>query len=241
MKGASAYEKVARSTQPELGDVEGYLPLVKRIAWHLKGRLPESVMVDDLIQAGVVGLIEAIHNFRPDQGATFETYAGIRIRGAMLDEIRRGDWTPRSVHKKAREVSEAIAAVEAREGREARDEEVADELGLSLAEYHKILQDTNSAQLLSIDEPDHDELNEDQLVSHGPTPLREVMDDAFQAALAEEIGRLPEKEKLVMALYYDEELNLKEIGEVLGVSESRISQLHSQAVKRLRARLGNWL
>jgi RNA polymerase sigma factor for flagellar operon FliA len=241
MKGASAYEKVARSASPELGDVESYLPLVKRIAWHLKGRLPESVQVDDLIQAGVLGLIEAMQNFRTDQGATFETYAGIRIRGAMLDEIRRGDWTPRSVHKKAREVSEAIAVVEAREGREARDEEVAEVLGLTLTEYHKILQDTNSAQLLSIDEPDHDELNEDQLVSHGPTPLREVMDDAFQNALAEEIGRLPEKEKLVMALYYDEELNLKEIGEVLGVSESRISQLHSQAIKRLRARLKNWI
>jgi len=241
MKGASAYEKVARTTSTELGDIESYLPLVKRIAWHLKGRLPESVMVDDLIQAGVVGLIEAMQNFRADQGATFETYAGIRIRGAMLDEIRRGDWTPRSVHKKARAVSEAIAVVEAREGREARDEEVAEELGLTLAEYHKILQDTNSAQLLSIDEPDHDELNEDQLVSHGPTPFREVMDDAFQQALAEEIARLPEKEKLVMALYYDEELNLKEIGEVLGVSESRISQLHSQAIKRLRARLRNWL
>ncbi len=241
MKGASAYEKVARTTQPELGNVESYLPLVKRIAWHLKGRLPESVLVDDLIQAGIVGLIEAMQNFRPDQGATFETYAGIRIRGAMLDEIRRGDWTPRSVHKKAREVSEAIAVVEAREGREARDDEVAEVLGLTLAEYHKILQDTNSAQLLSIDEPDHDELNEDQLVSHGPTPFHEVVDDAFQNALAEEIGRLPEKEKLVMALYYDEELNLKEIGEVLGVSESRISQLHSQAIKRLRARLKNWL
>ncbi|SIN95826.1 RNA polymerase, sigma 28 subunit, SigD/FliA/WhiG [Sulfurivirga caldicuralii] len=241
MKGASAYEKVARSSSPELGDVESYLPLVKRIAWHLKGRLPESVLVDDLIQAGVLGLIEAMQNFRNDQGATFETYAGIRIRGAMLDEIRRGDWTPRSVHKKAREVSEAIAVVEAREGREARDEEVAEVLGLTLTEYHKILQDTNSAQLLSIDEPDHDELNEDQLVSHGPTPLREVMDDAFQNALAEEIGRLPEKEKLVMALYYDEELNLKEIGEVLGVSESRVSQLHSQAIKRLRARLKNWI
>ncbi|WP_294948691.1 RNA polymerase sigma factor FliA [Sulfurivirga sp.] len=239
-RGVQAYTSVAR-TRDEIGDVESYLPLVKRIAWHLKGRLPDSVMVEDLIQAGLIGLIEAMQNFRDDQGASFETYAGIRIRGAMLDEIRRGDWTPRSVHRKAREVSEAIAAVEARTGREARDEEVAEELGLSLAEYHRILQDTNSAQLLSIDEPDHSELDEDQLVSDMPTPVAEVMEEGFQQALAQEIDRLPEKEKLVMALYYDEELNLKEIGQILGVSESRVSQIHSQAVKRLRARLKNWL
>ncbi|WP_294946705.1 RNA polymerase sigma factor FliA [Sulfurivirga sp.] len=239
-RGVQAYTSVAR-TRDEIGDVESYLPLVKRIAWHLKGRLPDSVMVEDLIQAGLIGLIEAMQNFRDDQGASFETYAGIRIRGAMLDEIRRGDWTPRSVHRKAREVSEAIAAVEARTGREARDEEVAEELGLSLAEYHRILQDTNSAQLLSIDEPDHSELDEDQLVSDMPAPVAEVMEEGFQQALAQEIDRLPEKEKLVMALYYDEELNLKEIGQILGVSESRVSQIHSQAVKRLRARLKNWL
>ncbi len=239
-RGVQAYTSVAR-TRDEIGDVESYLPLVKRIAWHLKGRLPDSVMVEDLIQAGLIGLIEAMQNFRDDQGASFETYAGIRIRGAMLDEIRRGDWTPRSVHRKAREVSEAIAAVEARTGREARDEEVAEELGLTLAEYHRILQDTNSAQLLSIDEPDHSELDEDQLVSDMPTPVAEVMEEGFQQALAQEIDRLPEKEKLVMALYYDEELNLKEIGQILGVSESRVSQIHSQAVKRLRARLKNWL
>ncbi len=239
-KGAHAYQKVAETTAPQVGSIESYIPLVKRIAWHLKGRLPDSVLVDDLIQAGMVGLIEAINNYKEGQGATFETYAGIRIRGAMLDEIRRGDWTPRSVHRKAREVSEAIAAVEARVGREARDEEVAAELGISLAEYHKILQDTSCAQLLSIDEPDHNELDEDQLVSEGPTPVAEVTSEAFQGALAEEIGRLPEKEKLVMALYYDEELNLKEIGEVLGVSESRVSQIHSQAIKRLRARLKSW-
>lgn len=240
-KGVQAYESVARTARAEVGAVEDYLPLVKRIAWHLKGRLPDSVIVEDLIQAGIIGLIEAMRNYKTDQGASFETYAGIRIRGAMLDEIRRGDWTPRSVHRKAREVSEAIAAVEARAGREARDEEVAAELGVTLAEYHKILQDTNSAQLLSIDEPDHNELDEDQLVSHGPTPLGEVMDEGFQQALVEEIERLPEREKLVMALYYDEELNLKEIGEVLGVSESRVSQIHSQAIKRLRARLKHWI
>ena len=239
-RGVQAYTSVAR-TRDEIGDVESYLPLVKRIAWHLKGRLPDSVMVEDLIQAGLIGLIAAMQNFRDDQGASFETYAGIRIRGAMLDEIRRGDWTPRSVHRKAREVSEAIAAVEARTGREARDEEVAEELGLTLAEYHRILQDTNSAQLLSIDEPDHSELDEDQLVSDMPTPVAKVMEEGFQQALAQEIDRLPEKEKLVMALYYDEELNLKEIGQILGVSESRVSQIHSQAVKRLRARLKNWL
>ena len=238
---ADAYQTIARETGAHIGPVERYIPLVKRIAWHMKGRLPDSVQVEDLIQAGMVGLIEAMRNFKPDQGATFETYAGIRIRGAMLDEMRRGDWTPRSVHRRAREVADAIARVESRLGREARDEEIAEELGLTLAEYHRILQDTNTAQLLSIDEPDHHELDEDQLVSDHPTPLKEVMEAGFQQALAEEIDRLPEREKLVMALYYDEEMNLKEIGLILGVSESRVSQLHSQAIKRLRARLKNWM
>jgi len=242
MTRANLYAQVQKqSNETSLKNVEDYLPLVKRIAYHLKGRLPDSVMVDDLIQSGIIGLIEAMQNFNGDQGASFETYAGIRIRGAMLDEMRRGDWTPRSVHRKSREVSEAIHVVETREGRLARDEEVAAEMQLTLTEYHKILQDTNSAQLLSIDQPDHDELAEDRMVATNPTPLQQLSEANFQVNLAEEIDRLPEKEKLVMSLYYDEELNLKEIGEVLEVSESRVSQIHSQAIKRIRARMGDWL
>lgn len=241
MTGTQAYANVQKHTSGQQIDIEAFLPLVKRIAYHLKGRLPDSVMVDDLIQSGIIGLIEASQKFDSTQGASFETYAGIRIRGAMLDEIRKGDWTPRSVYRKSREVSDAISRVEGEVGREARDEEIAEEMGVSLDDYYHILQDTNSTQLLSIDEPDHDELSEDRMVSNSKTPIAELTESGFQEALIDQIGDLPEKEKLVMALYYDEELNLKEIGEVLEVSESRVSQIHSQAVKRLKSRLRDWI
>ncbi len=165
MTGTQAYANIHKQTSNGMMDIEAFLPLVKRIAYHLKGRLPDSVMVDDLIQSGIIGLIEASQKFDAGQGASFETYAGIRIRGAMLDEIRKGDWTPRSVYRKSREVSDAINVVESKKGREARDEEVAEEMGITLDEYYHILQDTNSAQLLSIDEPDHDELSEERMVS----------------------------------------------------------------------------
>jgi RNA polymerase sigma factor for flagellar operon FliA len=241
MSATLVYEQVQRQCASEVQDLEQYLPLVKRIAYHLKGRLPDSVFVDDLIQSGVIGLMEAMQKFNPNQGASFETYAGIRIRGAMLDEIRKGDWTPRSVYRKSREVSEAINQVESRLGREARSEEIALELGVSLEDYYRILQDTNSSQLLSIDEPDHEALSEERMVGHFKSPLADLAENGFKEALVNEIANLPEKEKLVMALYYDEELNLKEIGEVLDVSESRVSQIHSQAIKRIRARLSAWM
>lgn len=241
MTGTQAYANVHKHTSGDVINIESFLPLVKRIAYHLKGRLPDSVMVDDLIQSGVIGLIESSQKFDSTQGASFETYAGIRIRGAMLDEIRKGDWTPRSVYRKSREVSDAIGQVEASKGREARDEEVAEVMGVTMQEYYHILQDTNSTQLLSIDQPDHDELSEGRIVGQIKTPIAELVESDFQGALAAQIEQLPEKEKLVMALYYDEELNLKEIGEVLEVSESRVSQIHSQAVKRLKARLKDWI
>ncbi|WP_082676672.1 RNA polymerase sigma factor FliA [Thiomicrospira sp. WB1] len=243
MTGTQVYAKVQQQSagQGTGIEIEPFLPLVKRIAYHLKGRLPDSVMVEDLIQSGIIGLMEAAQKFDANQGATFETYAGIRIRGAMLDEIRKGDWTPRSVHRKSREVAEAINQVESRLGREARDEEVAEHLGVSLGDYYRMLQDTNSSQLLSIDEPDHDELSEERMVSQNKTPIAELAEAGFHQALVAQIEHLPEKEKLVMALYYDEELNLKEIGQVLEVSESRVSQIHSQAIKRLKSRLRDWI
>lgn len=241
MNGASLYNQVQGTAHSATSEVERHLPLVKKIAYHLKGRLPDSVFVEDLIQAGVIGLIEAIQKYSADQGASFETYAGIRIRGAMLDEIRKGDWTPRSVHRKSRAVSEAIHQVESRIGREARDSEVAEQMEISLAEYHHILLDTSSAHLMSIDEPESDSLSEDQIEGSGPSPLAILADNGFKFKLTELIDQLPERERLVMALYYDEELNLKEIGQVLNVSESRVSQIHSQAIKRLRARLSDWL
>jgi RNA polymerase sigma factor for flagellar operon FliA len=217
-------------------------PLVKRIAFHLMSRLPASVQVDDLIQAGMIGLIEASRKFDPEQGASFETYAGIRIRGAMLDEIRRTDWTPRSVHRKAREVAEAVRKIENEKGRDARDVEVAEAMGLGLDEYHKILQDATGCRIFSFEDPGS--VGEDGLAQthrQPNQPLENLQNCDFKQGLAGAIKGLPERERLVMALYYDEELNLREIGEILGVSESRVCQIHGQALIRLRARMEKWL
>ncbi|WP_437884269.1 RNA polymerase sigma factor FliA [Pseudomonas sp. LRF_L74] len=240
--GLRMYNKAqGRDSQHQL--IERYAPLVKRIAYHLLGRLPASVQVDDLIQAGMIGLLEAAKKYDGGKGASFETYAGIRIRGAMLDEVRKGDWAPRSVHRNTRMVSDAIRAIEARTGRDAKDQEVAAELQLSLEDYYGILGDTLGSRLFSFDDllqdGEHGGLHEDT-GSTQTEPLHELEDERFQLALADAIANLPERERLVLALYYDEELNLKEIGEVLGVSESRVSQLHSQCAARLRARLGEW-
>ncbi|WP_263139332.1 RNA polymerase sigma factor FliA [Pseudomonas sp. RIT-PI-AD] len=240
--GFLMYNKAkARDSQHLL--IERHAPLVKRIAYHLLARLPASVQVEDLMQAGMIGLLEASKKYDGSKGASFETYAGIRIRGAMLDEVRKGDWAPRSVHRNTRMVSDAIRAIEARTGRDAKDQEVAAELKLSLEDYYGILSDTLGSKLFSFDDllqdGEHGGLQEDSGITH-LEPSRDLEDDRFQAALADAIANLPERERLVLSLYYDEELNLKEIGEVLGVSESRVSQLHSQCAARLRARLGEW-
>ncbi|MEQ3692717.1 MAG: RNA polymerase sigma factor FliA [Alcanivorax sp.] len=216
--------------------------LVKRIAHHMMGRLPDSVQVDDLIQAGMIGLLEAARKYDGGKGASFETYAGIRIRGAMLDEIRKGDWAPRSVHRNSRRISNAIKQVESEKGRDAEDAEVAACLGVSQEEYHSILKDSAGCRLFSYEEAvEKSESGYDMFEESSPSPVAGIERDAFQKHLAEAISHLPEREQLVLALYYDEELNLKEIGAVLGVSESRVSQLHSQAAARLRARLGDWV
>jgi RNA polymerase sigma factor for flagellar operon FliA len=218
--------------------VEHYAPLVKRIAHHLMGRLPQSVQVDDLVQAGMIGLLEALKHYDDTHGASFETYAGIRIRGAMLDEVRRNDWAPRSVHRKARLVAEAVRIVESREGREASPREIAAELEIPLDEYYDLLTDASGHRFFSLDDTG---AGDSPIVEHIPDEHAGVVDgiecEEFQSALATAIAGLPERERLVMALYYDQELNLKEIGAVLGVTESRVCQIHSQALLRLRARL----
>lgn len=240
INGVAAYASMGGGDGPDRL-VEKHLPLVKRIAWHLMARLPPSVQVDDLIQAGMLGLLEAARGYDAGQGASFETYAGIRIRGAMLDEVRKSDWTPRSVHRNARRLAEAVRTVESREGRAARPHEIARETGIDLDGYHAMLNDAVTSRVLSFEdifEPDSE--GEDLLPGSGMAPDDSVAQDDFRQALAEAIAGLPEREGLVMSLYYDEELNLREIGEVLGVTESRISQIHSQALVRLRARLVDW-
>jgi RNA polymerase sigma factor for flagellar operon FliA len=230
----------AYSQRPSARETEAlvmrHAELVKRIAYHLAGRLPASVEVDDLIQAGMLGLLEAASNYSEGRGASFETYAGIRIRGAMLDGLRKLDWAPRSVHRKARAVATAIRQIESETGREARDVEVAERLGLKLGDYHRIVEDSAGCQISSLTT----EEGEMTLTDSSADPFRDVVDEDFRAALAEAISNLPERERLVMSLYYDDELNLKEIGAALRVSESRICQIHGQALVRLQARLAGW-
>lgn len=221
--------------------VSQHAELVKRIAYHLVARLPASVDVDDLIQAGMIALLECADGYRDDKGASFETFAGIRIRGAMLDELRKLDWAPRSVHRNARRIAAAIRECETESGEAARDEDVASKLGIGIAEYHAMLADVQGAQLLSLDDTPGDDDRVHEVRDESASPAERIADESFRGALAETIGGLPERERLVMSLYYDEELNLKEIGAVIGVSESRVSQLHSQALARIRARMADWL
>jgi RNA polymerase sigma factor for flagellar operon FliA len=221
--------------------LEQHTVLVKRIAYHLLARLPASVQVDDLIQSGMIGLFEAANNFDNSKGASFETFAGIRIRGAMLDEIRRGDWTPRSVHKNSRMISEAIKQLESQLGRDVSDIEVAEKLDISLNEYHHMLSEVSTGKILGIDDLG---VNEDAIKFGdeclGDDPYQAIEQSSFKKSLVQCIKSLPEREALVLSLYYDEELNLREIGKVLEVSESRVSQIHSQAMHRLKGRMQSW-
>lgn len=215
--------------------------LVKRIAYHLVTRLPSNVQVDDLIQSGMVGLIEASKNYDPAQGASFETYAGIRVRGAMLDDVRHADWSPRSLHRKMRQVREAIHEIENETGRDAKDQEIADRLEISLDDYHTIRRDSSNAQIFSLDQTEDDPGQQSKLSSSQSEPLDALHDSSFKANLAEVISTLATREQMVMSLYYNEELNLKEIGLVLEISESRVCQIHSQALKNIRSKMSDWI
>jgi len=237
--GALMYSEVQTDSMNDI--VLQYAPLVNRIAHHLLLRMPSSVQLDDLIQSGMIGLLEAAKKYDLTKGASFETYAGIRIRGAMLDEIRKGDWAPRSVHRKSRRVAEAIKTIEMRTGTDAKDLDVAAELNMPLEEYHAILQDASGSRLFSFDDMlEGDDSAMERVAGEMPNPLDGLQSEDFKSQLAAAIAGLPEREQLVLSLYYDEELNLKEIGQVIGVSESRVSQIHTQAALRLRARLADW-
>jgi len=219
--------------------IKSHALIVKRIAYHVQGRLPRSIQLDDLMQAGMVGLLEAAAHYDETKGASFETYASIRIRGHILDEVRRNDWIPRSVYRNARLISAAVKRVENQLGREAKDHEVAAELGISLLDYHGMLNDSNGAHLYGFDDLG---LTQDMLHSSGDgSHLAEPHVTAQKVDMTQRIAQiiegLPKNERMVLSLYYEHDLNLKEIGEVLGVSESRISQLHSQATHRIKARM----
>lgn len=219
-----------------------YAPLVKRIAYHMMGRLPSNVQLDDMVQAGMIGLFEALKGYDMSRGASFETYARIRIRGAMLDEVRRGDWTPRSVYRKSRQLSDAIREVEEREGRDAKDSEIAELLEMNLQEYNALVKEAAGCQLLSYEDIASiggGKEGASSAVMQGP--YQQLQEEDFKQGLVDKIASLPERERLVMGLYYDEEFNLREIGEILGVSEGRVCQIHGQALVRLRARMTSWV
>jgi len=227
-------------------DITQYAPMVRKIASILISRLPASVELDDLIQVGIIGLIDAARQFDPSQGVQFETFASQRVRGAMLDELRREDWMPRQTRRHAKQIEEAIAVLEQKHGRSPIESEIAGQLGLSLTEYQELLGECKGLSLLHFEDFTDDEGESTNgvgsIVDHAtPDPLTSLTDGAFRLSLIGAISDLPERDKLVMALYYEQELNLKEIGAVLGVSESRVSQLHSQAIVRLRAKMKDWL
>ncbi|MCU0810442.1 MAG: RNA polymerase sigma factor FliA [Thiobacillaceae bacterium] len=223
--------------------VNKYAPLVKRIAYHMMARLPASVEVDDLIQVGLIGLMDAVSRFDGTQGAQFESYATQRIRGAMLDELREADWLPRHVRQKSRQIETAIHTLQQRLGKPPTEQEISKEMGIPIDQYQGMLNDVKGSQLLYYEDfSDDDSANflERYLVDGSSDPLALLEDEGFRASLIEAIHTLPERERSMMGMYYEQDMNLKEIGVVLGVSESRVCQLHSQAVARLRAQLKVW-
>ncbi|MDZ7925146.1 MAG: RNA polymerase sigma factor FliA [Marinagarivorans sp.] len=232
----------AAPAKPDI-NVEDYAYLVKRIAYHMIARMPASIQVDDLIQAGMIGLLEAVQKFQDDKGAVFETYAGIRIRGAIVDEMRRGDWVPRSVHRNSRRINQAVAHIEATTGCDASDTQVAELLELSIDDYHHMARDCANTKLFSYEDT-FDEEGDELLTSEDSrqhqNPADSVQRAALKSALTQVISGLKEREQLVLSLYYEQELNLKEIGKILEVTESRVSQLLSQATLRIRSRMNGW-
>ena len=219
-----------------------FAPLVKRLAHQMKAKLPPSVEVDDLVQAGMIGLLDAVNRYEETHGAQFETYAVQRIRGSMLDELRSSDWLPRSMRQNMRKIEVAMNTLQQRLGRAPLETEVAALLKMSLAEYQDLLGDSGGHQLVYYEDfHDTTEGNEHFLDRYctdlADNPLQSLLNAGFRDAVIRAIEALPDREKILMGLYYEQEMNLKEIGAVMGVSESRVSQLHSQAIARMRAYL----
>jgi RNA polymerase sigma factor for flagellar operon FliA len=226
--------------------MDEHIQLIKKLAHQMKAKLPANIDVDDLVQAGMIGLLDAMNRYQDTQQAQFETYAVLRIKGAMLDELRSMDWLPRSVRQNMRKIETALNEMQQTIGRNPTEQEIANKLDLPLDEYQKLLADSSGHQLLYY-EDFHDEEEDDHFLDrfnsdNEDEPLKELLNSGFRTALAEAIEALPERENLVMGLYYEQELNLKEIGAVLDISESRVSQIHSQAIARIRSKLrgGQW-
>ncbi len=221
-----------------------YSPLVRRLAHQMIAKLPANVEIDDLIQVGMIGLADALTRFDAEQGVQFETFATQRIRGAMLDELRGADWMSRGTRKQQREIEAAVHKLEQRLGRAPQESEIAKEMGVSLADYQELLGKVRGTQLIYLEDMSGDDGDSDFLDRHvaadGNDPLSLLSDHKMRAALVEAIKVLPEREQYVMSMYYEQDMNLKEIAAVLGVTESRVCQLHSQSIARLRVKLREW-
>ncbi len=221
-----------------------YSPLVRRLAHQMIAKLPANVELDDLIQVGMIGLTDALSRFDAAQGVQFETFATQRIRGAMLDELRGNDWMSRGSRKQQREIESAVHRLEQKLGRAPHESEIAAEMGLKLAEYQELLGKVRGTQLVHLEDMSGDEGDSDYLDRHvadvEANPLAQLQDHRMREALVAAIKTLPEREQLVMSMYYEQDMNLKEIAAVLKVTESRVCQLHSQTIARLRVKLREW-
>jgi RNA polymerase sigma factor for flagellar operon FliA len=224
--------------------IKQYSPLVRRLAHQMIAKLPANVEVDDLIQVGLIGLTDALSRFDAEQGVQFETFATQRIRGAMLDELRGGDWMSRGTRRQQREIEVAVHKVEQRLGRAPTETEIATEMGLPLAEYQELLGKVRGTQLVYLEDMSGDDGDEDYLDRHvadeASNPMAQLQDHRMREALVAAIKNLPEREQFVMSMYYEHDMNLKEIAAVLKVTESRVCQLHSQSIARLRVKLRDW-
>jgi RNA polymerase sigma factor for flagellar operon FliA len=221
-----------------------YSPLVRRLAHQMMAKLPANVEIDDLIQVGMIGLNDALCRFDPAQGVQFETFATQRIRGAMLDELRSSDWMSRGDRRYQRMIETAVHKLEHRLGRAPSEAEIAAEMGMKLTDYQDLLSKVRGTQLVYLEDMSGDEGDEDFLDRHmvdtESNPIGRLADRKMREALVAAIEKLPEREQYVMSMYYEHDMNLKEIASVLGVTESRVCQLHSQSIARLRTRMKEW-
>jgi RNA polymerase sigma factor for flagellar operon FliA len=222
--------------------IRQYQPLVRKLAHHMMAKLPANVEVDDLIQVGLIGLSEALSRFEATQGVQFETFATQRIRGAMLDELRENDWVSRGTRKSQRDIEEAVRRLEHKLGRSPKESEIAANLGLSLTDYQSLLSKVRGTQLVYLEDINHDSDDDESFLDRhlgdsAADPLNMLRDQRLREALVAAIKNLPEREQLVMSMYYEQDMNLKEIAAVMDVTESRICQLHSQSIARLRAKM----
>ncbi len=250
MKGlVKKYKQETQGVDGKLRDqlIMDYAPLIRFVSQRIASRLPSNIDIDDLMSAGVIGLMDAIDKYDPSRDNKFKTYAEFRIRGAILDELRSQDWVPRSVRDKAKKIERAYQELEQKHGRAVSDTEVSESLGMSLDGYYGMVAKVKAVTLLSIDDMvgpgNHERRSLLECLENigSKNPFTQIKSKGVRDLLMQNIEDLPEKQKLVLSLYYYEDLNLKEIGRILEVTESRVSQLHTQAVTRLRAKLKNVL